>query len=301
MAGALGAGILSSLGASKMINKAGNASVMASPQISQPASATPPVVPISPAQEPASAQQEPARATEPQRQSSVVSGRNPHAGFPAELHDQSAADRNSRVRNFVSVMLPLVHRSNEQILAERRRLLTINRSLDLISPGDREWISSLATRYRVSEILPNGREKPLSTLMSDLLRRVDKIPEQLVLAQAALESGWGTSDLSRQANNMFGQKATQRNGEFYRIRNTDGLDYRRYDHPGHSIESYMHNLNSHPSYEDFRRNRAQLRRQQSMTPLNMSRELSNHLSAYSTSPEYPVNLRRIMAMIPTAR
>jgi Bax protein len=120
------------------------------------------------------------------------------------------------------------------------------------------------------------------------------IPEDLAMAQAALETGWGTSDLARQGNNFFGQKATRRHQEHQRIRNTDGLDYRSYDNPGHSVQSYMHNINTHPRYEEFRQARARLRRQQGMTSQLMARELSKHLQAYSTNPSYMTDLNRVM-------
>lgn len=225
----------------------------------------------------------------PGRSFSVQPGANPHQGFPDMLHRQSTAQSSERVQNFRQAIMPMIQRINTSILEERNHLISL-RSKQSLTESDREWLENIANRYGVET------NKPVRNIISDLMLRVDIIPANLALAQAALESGWGTSDLARQSNNLFGQKATRRHQDDQRITNTDNLSYRRYSSPEQSIRSYIHNLNTHYAYESLRQARAQLRRQRNNTADTIARELTRHLQAYSTNPQYQRELIRVMSM-----
>lgn len=226
----------------------------------------------------------------------VRTGNSPHSNFPRELHGQSEATRNDRIQNFTLALRPLIAASNAAILTDRSRILHISREAHP-SSRDVQWIESIADRYDVPFMDRTQRARPIREVVADLLLRVDVIPEVLAISQAALESGWGTSDLTRQGNNFFGQRATGRHQQHQRIRNIDNQDYRFYDSPQHSIQSYMHNLNTHPSYRDFRQVRAQLRRRGDLGQERMAAELSKHLGAYSTNQEYQSRVSAIMSSI----
>ena len=157
---------------------------------------------------------------------------------------------------FIKTVLPLILRVNEEILDQRRRLILLEervRSDRPLSAGDSLWLERLAGRYGV-------RRGDLK----ELLLRVDAIPPSLALAQAAEESGWGTSRFAQEGNAMFGERT--------RYRGTPGMvprnrpDGRRYKVKSFSwlldgVRSYARNLNIHPAYGEFRRTRAALRRQ----------------------------------------
>ncbi len=160
----------------------------------------------------------------------------------------SAAERK---QVFITLMIPMVLRANENILIERRRLLDLRARTGALEPHERDWLDDMARRY--------GLDSPD---FGQLLVRVDVVPPSLALAQAAEESGWGTSRFVREGNAVFGQR-TYRAGsgivpkkraanEVYEVRAFDRL----YD----SVASYMANLNKHYAYEDFRRSREAQRR-----------------------------------------
>lgn len=283
MAGALGASLLGGgIGLSKMISPNSPISYDAgTPKPTEPIDTE--ILPTSPPS-PAASQRH-----------TVSPGATPHNGFPERLHNQSTVSSVDRVRNFRETIQPMVQRINSSILADRSRIIAM-RANHRLSPTDAAWLATVADSYDVPMNSQNGSIRPLPAVISDLLLRVNAIPLNLAMAQAALESGWGSSELTRQANNLFGQKATNRHQDMQRVRNTDNLDYRRYDTPEQSIRSYMHNLNTHYRYEEFRTARAQLGRQRGMTHDVMARELSKHLGAYSTNSRYMVDLNRIMNM-----
>ncbi|MGI2103199.1 glucosaminidase domain-containing protein [Shewanella oncorhynchi] len=91
-----------------------------------------------------------------------------------------------------------------------------------------------------------------------LLERVDILPPSLVLAQAAKESGWGTSRFAREGNALFGQWDFKGNGMEPRQKRQGLGNYglARFDTPFASVEGYLLNLNTHNAYQKMRDFRA---------------------------------------------
>ncbi len=156
----------------------------------------------------------------------------------------------TRKRLFIQMILPLILRANERVLADRQRLLSIDRQVARGYPvlaSDRMFLISLAKTY--------GLEKPD---LAELKRRVDFVPPSLALAQAAEESGWGTSRFAIRGNAVFGQHTFTRGAGMVPRRRDAGKrhEVRTFNGLYHSVASYLRNLNTHPAYEDFRALRA---------------------------------------------
>ena len=152
---------------------------------------------------------------------------------------------------FLQAILPLVLRANESIAADRQTLLVLaagppNRWTD----ADFVWIELLAQRYFTD---PND--------IDELIRRVDAIPISLALAQAAEESGWGTSRFAIEGNAVFGQWTFDPDkGLVPNARNQGAVHLVRfYDGLLGSVAGYMRNLNTHDAYVAFRNRRQQMR------------------------------------------
>lgn len=185
-----------------------------------------------------------------------------HANYPRELRGLRSADANLRVQAFLNVMVPLIEQENSRILADRQRLQTI---LGTARPTtrDQDWLDSKIEQYQASDA-------------RDLLKRMDMVPASLVLAQAAIESGWGTDSLAQQHNSFFGQRAWTPRGTAPGAR---GERYASFESPAHSVRSYMRNLNTHRAYSQFRDSRARMRAR-GRTPRGL--ELADTLRSYST-------------------
>jgi Bax protein len=201
------------------------------------------------------------------------------AALPADFADpRQVAARKDR---FVMLVLPHVLRVNEEIAAERQRLMRI-RGAEL-SAEDRAWLSWIAERYGTEDV-------------DELRRRIDIIPPSLALAQAAEESGWGSSRFAHQGNALFGQRTA---GDEFGIvpmerAAAEGIRVRAYEDLGAAVRSYARNLNTHTAYVDFRDARASARTKGS-TP--SGHRLAETLLRYSERGEAYVNsLRAIIRM-----
>ncbi|MBL4867147.1 MAG: glucosaminidase domain-containing protein [Pseudomonadales bacterium] len=107
----------------------------------------------------------------------------------------------------------------------------------------------MAKHYRVSA-------QSNQQTVYQLLDRIDAIPQSLALAlaQASIESAWGTSRFATQGNNYFGQWCFTKGCGLIPLRRTKGMTHevRLFDTPSDSIRGYIANLNSHPAYKELR-------------------------------------------------
>jgi Bax protein len=168
------------------------------------------------------------------------------ASLPSDLDSVSPPKRKEL---FVGALLPLVAFQNDLILEQRRRLEGLAGRAPL-SPEDRDFLAATCEYYRIDRC---ARPLPaLADTLRALLDRVDEIPASLVIAQAAIESGWGAAYASQRTNNLFGEQA----GSPFEVDGTEpaARRFRLAVFPtiGSSVGSYMRNLNSHPAYEGFR-------------------------------------------------
>lgn len=163
--------------------------------------------------------------------------------LPPSLRDLEAGELRKRL--FIKAMLPALLAENESVLAHRERLVelfTVRRVTGWLRESERLWLERIAETYGVS---PEDE--------SELLRRVDVVPPSLALAQAALESGWGTSAGAQKAHSMFGHMSFPADPGRSAVR--------RFDTMPDAVAAYVHNLNTHRAYAAFRETRARQRAQ----------------------------------------
>ncbi len=177
--------------------------------------------------------------------------------LPEDLH--SVRDIAKRKRLFFLSLLPSVLLANREILWQRQQLLVTLRHQDAglpLSIPQRLLISRLVTNYRL-------RHNPLTDprIRQQLLRRLDVLPADLVLAQAAIESGYGSSRFAQLGNNLFGQWTYARGTGLVPKNRPAGQHHEVATFPSlyESVRAYMNNLNSHPAYRPLRTIREQKR------------------------------------------
>jgi len=170
----------------------------------------------------------------------------PLSHLPAEMK----MIENSKVRKnlFIQIILPLVIEENNKIKLDRRKLFSIlnknNNSL-----GEKKWLNIKFKQYGVLK-------KDLATLKI----RMDYVPASLAIAQAAKESGWGTSRFAIEGNALFGQWTWTGEGIKPAGSNSDSTHkVMRFKILKASVKAYQRNLNTHASYKKFRMERAKLR------------------------------------------
>ena len=148
----------------------------------------------------------------------------------------------------IQIVLPLILKENNNIKLDRKRLFGIinkNNNSDL----EKKWLERKYKQYGIPS-------KDLFTLKI----RMDEIPVSLAIAQAAKETGWGTSRFAQEGNALFGQWTWS--GEGLKPKESDkneGHKVMKFNVLQASVRAYQRNLNTHSSYKDFRKARAELR------------------------------------------
>ena len=174
---------------------------------------------------------------------------------------------------FFDYLRPLVAEANAGLAADRGRLLEIAGAKTL-GRSDRRWLERTAVRFE----LEYDPERPRA-VVGALRRRLDVIPPSLVLAQAAKESGWGTSRFAREGNNLFGEWCFSEGCGIVPDRRAPGRTHevRSFDSPRDAIDSYLMTLNTHRAYRELRSIRAQHRAQQeALSGLQLAAGLSRY-------------------------
>ena len=182
---------------------------------------------------------------------------------------------------FIKIILPLIIEENNRIKLDRRKLFSIlNKNKN--SKKEKRWLDLKFKQYGVVN-------KDLSTLKI----RMDIIPVSLAIAQAAKETGWGTSRFAIEGNALFGQWTWS--GEGIKPAGADNDDTHKvmkFKILKSSVRAYQRNLNTHSSYKEFRFARAELRDNKMKLD---SLVLSNYLDKYAeTGKEYVKILKQII-------
>ena len=190
----------------------------------------------------------------------------------------SILDVDQKKETFFDYIEPYIHQVNAEILQQRSRVLAIRDKVQKkqdLSAADLRYISRLAEQYELE-----GDDLDNLDFLGVLLRRVDTIPVSLALAQAANESAWGTSRFAQDGYNFFGQWCYSDGCGIVPNRRREGATHevRRFDSPRDSVQAYIHNLNTFPSYQMLRRIRQQMRQQN--RPLD-GVSLADGLESYS--------------------
>ena len=194
-------------------------------------------------------------------------------------------------KDFVKTLLPLISYQNQNILLERSKLEELRATLidhNTLSKADLKFLNNVSQKYKIK-----AAEKHKYDLVNELLNRVDIIPNSIVLAQAANESGWGTSRFATEFNALFGEYTydysdgvvplLREEGEKHLVKTFASFDK--------SVQSYFNNLNSHYAYEDFRKVREMMREKNNFSNIKL---LVEELNSYAADINYITTINAII-------
>jgi len=199
--------------------------------------------------------------------------------LPSEIKQIENAKKRKNL--FIQIILPLVIKENNKIKSDRNKLFNIlNKSKNTLAENN--WLNSKFKQYGVVN-------KNLLTLKI----RMDEVPVSMAIAQAAKETGWGTSRFAQEGNALFGQWTWS--GEGIKPAGADdGTTHKvmKFKVLQASVKAYQRNLNTHSTYKDFRSARAELRNENKKLD---SIVLTEHLDKYAeTGKEYVRILQQII-------
>ena len=183
---------------------------------------------------------------------------------------------------FIQIVLPLIVEENNRIRLDRKKLFVIlNRSNN--TNAEKKWLNLKFKQYGVLK-------KDLSTLKV----RMDEVPISLAIAQAAKETGWGTSRFAIEGNALFGQWTWSGDGIKPAGADADDGNHKvmKFKVLKASVRAYQRNLNTHGSYRKFRSARAEMRDNNEELD---SLVLADYLDKYAaTGKEYTVIIKKII-------
>ena len=167
---------------------------------------------------------------------------------------------------FIKIILPLVLAENNKILDDRKQLFKILRK-NFNTAGERVWLRRRFKEYKVED----GD-------LSKLKMRMDIVPVSIAIAQAANESGWGTSRFALEGNALFGQWTWSKKGISPKNKDPDkSHKVLQFQVLKASVRAYKNNLNTHNAYKEFRETRAKLRQDnKKIIGLDLTQYLKNY-------------------------
>ena len=199
--------------------------------------------------------------------------------FPKDLDELN----NTRLKKetFIKIVLPLIVAENERILADRKKMKNIYKKKNT-TDLEKQWLRQKLLEYKVKK----GN-------MDELLLRMDIIPTSIALAQAAKESGWGTSRFALEGNAIFGQWTWSGQG-IAPLDRESNKKHKILKFPilRASVKAYQNNLNTHKSYIKFREKRSGMRKKnKEISGLELTDTLKNYAQ---TGSEYIRILNQII-------
>ena len=200
--------------------------------------------------------------------------------LPAEIKNIENIKKKKNL--FIKIVLPLILEENNRIKVDRKKLFKIlNKNMN--SDSEKKWLNSKFKQYGVLN-------KDLSTLKV----RMDIVPVSLAIAQAAKETGWGTSRFAIEGNALFGQWTWS--GEGIKPAGVSSKDAKhkvmKFKVLKASVRAYQRNLNTHGSYKKFRSERAKMRDNDERLDSFL---LADHLDKYAaTGKEYTKIIKKII-------
>ena len=154
------------------------------------------------------------------------------------------------LNRFIKIILPLILDENAKITKDRKKLFKIL-GKNFNTAGERVWLKRRFKEYKIED-----RD------LAKLKMRMDIIPVSIAIAQAANESGWGTSRFALEGNALFGQWTWSKKGISPKNKDPDqSHKILQFQILKASVRAYKNNLNTHNAYREFREARAKIRQE----------------------------------------
>ncbi len=213
------------------------------------------------------------------KETKLVNAGNQLTKLPKELKNIESPKKRKKL--FIKIVLPLIIEENLKIRFDRKKLFTILNKNNTTNP-DKSWLNLKFKQYGIK-----------NNDLTQLKIRMDEIPVSLAIAQAAKETGWGSSRFAQEGNALFGQWTWSGDGiKPLELEKDKKHKVAKFKILKASVRAYQRNLNTHSSYKEFRIERAIQRDNEEKLD---SLKLVNFLEKYAeTGKEYTDVLKKII-------
>ncbi len=198
---------------------------------------------------------------------------------------------NEQKQQFVKTVLPLIINENQKILSNRKDLMVLRSKLtenNSLNNYELNKLRKISKKYKIEFDNEHKME-----IIDRLLLRVEMIPNSIVLAQAAIESGWGSSRFAQEYNALFGEYTYDNSKGVVPLERESGDTHliKAFNSYNNSVTSYFNNINSHYAYENFREIRNIMRERNNFSNVNL---LVERLSTYAEDKNYIRTIKEVI-------
>jgi len=194
--------------------------------------------------------------------------------LPKDL--KTLGDTKKKRELFIKILLPLILDENQKIMDDRQKLFKLL-AKNFNTAGEKIWLKRRFKEYKIED-----------QDLTKLKIRMDIIPVSIALAQAANESGWGTSRFALEGNALFGQWTWSKKGISPKNKDKNKTHkVLQFQILKASVRAYKNNLNTHNAYREFREVRAQLRQEDKQI---IGLDLTQYLKKYASIGEKYVRI-----------
>ena len=198
------------------------------------------------------------------KKTKLVNVGNQLTKLPKELKNIESPKKRKKL--FIKIVLPLIIEENLKIRFDRKKLFEILNKNNT-SSRDKAWVELKFKQYGIK-----------NNDLAKLKIRMDEIPVSLAIAQAAKETGWGSSRFAQEGNALFGQWTWSKKGISPKKKDPNqSHKILQFQILKASVRAYKNNLNTHNAYQEFREVRAQLREEgKKVTGLDLAKYIKSY-------------------------
>lgn len=157
-----------------------------------------------------------------------------------QVKDLEKLKGKSKKQTFIDTLIPVIEKIRVDIEKDREYVKTLIEK-EILSIEEQSYLDDMYAKYKVKSKQPQ-----------DLVHKMVVPPTSFILGQASLESGWGTSKLAKEGNNLFAVRSTIKDPEKTVQTGPRGF-YKKYESLEDSVRDYVMTLSRHTSYSGLRK------------------------------------------------
>ena len=163
-----------------------------------------------------------------------------NTGVITQAKDFAKVKGKSKKQIFIETLIPTIEKIRAKVEADKQYVISLIEK-EILTEEEKLFLNEMYTKYKVK-----------SKSKNDLVHKMVVPPTSFILGQASLESGWGSSKLAREGNNLFAIRSTLKDKERTVYLGPNQF-YKKYESMEDSVEDYIMTLSRHSSYSNLRK------------------------------------------------
>ena len=163
-----------------------------------------------------------------------------NTGVITQAKDFAKVKGKSKKQIFIDTLIPTIEKIRTKVEADKQYVISLIEK-EILTEEEKLYLNEMFTKYKVK-----------SKSKNELVHKMVVPPTSFILGQASLESGWGSSKLAKEGNNLFAVRSTLKDKERTVYLGPNQF-YKKYESMEESVEDYIMTLSRHSSYSNLRK------------------------------------------------